>query len=112
MWSVSEKVATMRQQQLDDPKFPGITYVRGSASDYAMPVIRGTRIRVQTIAVAVEEHKETPEYLAENYPISVSQVRESLAFYHAHREEIDENIKYENDLEEEHKKQRKLRPVM
>ncbi|MEW5938195.1 MAG: DUF433 domain-containing protein [Chloroflexota bacterium] len=110
MWSVSEKVATMRQQ-LDDPKFPGITYRRGSASNYAVPVIRGTGIRVQTIAVAIEELKETPEYLAENYPISISQVREALAFYHAHREEIDENIKYENDLEEEYKNQRNLASV-
>ena len=49
MWSVSEKVASLRQT-VDDPNFPGITYRRG-ASGWVTPVIRGTGIRVQTIAV-------------------------------------------------------------
>ena len=52
MWSVSEKVAALRQE-LDDPDFPGITYQRG-ASGWVMPVIRGTRIRVQTVVVDTE----------------------------------------------------------
>lgn len=106
MWSVSEKVATMRPQQLDDPKFPGITYYRG-ASDHPLPVMRGTRIRVQTVAVAVNKLKEKPEEFAENYGIGIAQIREALGFYDAHKKEIDENIKYEEDLEHQYKEQRK-----
>lgn len=106
MWSVSEKVATMRNQ-LDDPRFPLITYVRGSASNHPLPMIRGTRIRVQTIAVAVNKLKEKPEELAEDYGIGITQVREALGFYDAHKEEIEENIKYEDELERQYKEQRK-----
>lgn len=107
MWSVSEKVASMRGQ-LDDPRFPLITYARGSASDYALPVIRGTRIRVQTVAVAVKKHKEKPEEFAENYEIGVAQVREALGFYDAHKKEIDENIEFEENLERKHKEHKKV----
>ena len=92
---------------LDDPKFPLITYVRGSVSDYVLPVIRGTRIRVQTVAMAVNKHKEKPEEFAENYGIGVNQVREALGFYDAHKKEIDENIAYEENLERQHKEQGK-----
>jgi uncharacterized protein (DUF433 family) len=105
MWSVAEKVVSMRNQ-LDDPKFPLITYVRGGASDYPLPVLRGTRIRVQTVAVAVNEHKEKPEKFAENYGVEVSQVREALGFYDAHKWEIDQNIDYENNLEKQYKKEK------
>ncbi len=92
---------------LDDPRFPLITYARGSVSDFALPVIRGTRIRVQTVAVAVNKHKEKPEEFAEDYGIGINQVREALGFYDAHKKEIDENIEYEEGLERQHKEQRK-----
>jgi len=105
MWSVSEKVASLRNQ-LDDPRFPLITYRRGSASDYAAPVLRGTGIRVQTVAVAVEKLNETPEEFARSYEVDIKQVKEALNFYHAHREEIEENIRYEENLEAEYKKER------
>jgi uncharacterized protein (DUF433 family) len=97
MWSVSEKVASLRQQ-LDDPNFPGVTYRRG-ASGWVTPVIRGTGIRVQTIAVNSEQLKMTPEEIAAQYPLEVSQIKEALAFYQAHRHEIDANIRYESELE-------------
>jgi uncharacterized protein (DUF433 family) len=104
MWSVSEKVATMRQQQLDDPKFPGIAYVRGSASDYAVPVIRGTRIRVQTIAVDIKQGM-TPKEIAAEYELDARKIAEAQAFYNAHQSEIDDNIQYENELAEKHEQQ-------
>ncbi len=50
LWSVAEKVASLRQG-IDDPDYPGITYRRGAAGQ-PTPVMRGTGIRVQTIAVA------------------------------------------------------------
>lgn len=105
MWSVSEKVTTMRKQ-LDDPRFPLITY-RRNIDGSATPVLRGTGIRAQTVAVAVKKLKEKPEEFAENHGIGIAQVREALGFYDAHKKEIDENIEYEENLEREYKEQRK-----
>lgn len=104
MWSVAEKVTSMRNE-LDDPKFPLIAYYRG-ASGFPTPVLRGTRIRVQTVAAAVKQFKEKPETFAENYGVEVKQVREALAFYDAHKTEIDANIKYEQELENKHKREK------
>jgi uncharacterized protein (DUF433 family) len=96
MWSVSEKVASLRQE-LDDPKFPRITYRRG-ASGIITPVLRGTGIRVQTIVTDLDNgltHKE----IADEYEIQTEQVKEAQEFYHAHTQEIDIMKKVENDLE-------------
>jgi uncharacterized protein (DUF433 family) len=96
MWSVSEKVASLRQQ-LDDPNFPGITYRRG-ASGWVTPVLRGTGIRVQTIAMDSQVGL-TPEQIAAEYELEVKQIREAQAFYQAHRPEIDANIRAEQEME-------------
>jgi uncharacterized protein (DUF433 family) len=104
MWSVAEKVVSMRNE-LDDPKFPQITYRRGG-SGIPRPVIRGTAIHVQTVAVAVNKHREKPEKFAENYGLDVNQVREALSFYDTHKEEIDANIEDEINLEKQHKREK------
>lgn len=97
MWSVSEKVASLRQS-LDDPDFPGITYRRG-ASGWVSPVIRGTGIRVQTIAKQLS-YGMKPEQIAEEYGLEFLKVKEAQAFYNAHQLEVDGSIKVEEDLEE------------
>jgi len=97
MWSVSEKVASLRQT-VDDPNFPGITYRRG-ASGWVTPVIRGTGIRVQTIAVDNQIGLK-PEQIAAEYDLDVNQIREAQAFYSAHRAEIDANVHAEQETEE------------
>lgn len=96
MWSVSEKVASLRQE-LDDPNFPGITYRRG-ASGWVTPVVRGTGIRVQTIIVE-SQMGMNPEQIAVEYELDVNRIREAQAFYNAHRPEIDANIRVEQELE-------------
>jgi uncharacterized protein (DUF433 family) len=96
MWSVSEKVAALRQA-LDDPNFPGITYRRG-ASGWVMPVIRGTGIRVQTIAMNLSMGMN-PEQIAAEYELDVHRIREAQAFYNAHRPEIDLSIRAEQEIE-------------
>ena len=96
MWSVSEKVAALRQQ-LDDPNFPEITYRRG-ASGWVTPVIRGTGIRVQTI-VGDAQRGLSLEQIASEYELDVNRIREAQAFYNAHRPEIDANIRLEQELE-------------
>jgi uncharacterized protein (DUF433 family) len=96
MWSVSEKVASLRQT-LDDPNFPGITYRRG-ASGWITPVIRGTGIRVQTI-ILDSQIGLSPEQIAAEYEQDVNRISEALTFYKAHRPEIDANIRTEQELE-------------
>jgi len=97
MWSVSEKVASLRQT-LDDPNFPGITYRRG-ASGWVTPVLRGTGIRVQTIDVNTQMGLN-PEQIAAEYELDVNRIREAQVFYSAHCPEIDANIHTEQNLEE------------
>lgn len=95
LWSVAEKVGGLLQG-LDDPEFPSITYRRG-ASGSLSPVLRGTGIRVQTIALAGQNN--TPSEIAEDYDLSPTQVQEALGFYEAHRVEIDAHIQAEAALE-------------
>ena len=98
MWSVSEKVASLRQN-LDDQDFPGITYRRG-ASGWVTPVLRGTGIRVQTIVVYAQQLDISVEELATQYELEIKQVEEALAFYEKHKPEIDANIEAEAKMME------------
>ncbi len=95
LWSVAEKVGGLLQG-LDDPEFPNITYRRG-ASGSLSPVLRGTGIRVQTIALAGQNN--TPSEIAEDYDLPPTQVQEALSFYEAHRVEIDAHIQAEAAFE-------------
>lgn len=104
LWSVAEKVV-MERETLDDPKFPLITYRQGG-SGISRPVIRGTALHVQTVALAVNKFKEKPAAFARNYGVKVAQVREALGFYDAHKWEIDQNIAYENNLEKQYKREK------
>ncbi|MCY7392393.1 MAG: hypothetical protein LH647_13200 [Leptolyngbyaceae cyanobacterium CAN_BIN12] len=53
LWAVAEKVASLRYQ-LNDPSFSNIAYRQGS-SGQPVAIISGTGIRVQTIAIAVDQ---------------------------------------------------------
>ena len=85
LWAVADKVGAL-SQSLDDPAHPGVTYRRG-ASGQPTPVLRGTAVRVQTAEVASE------------YGLAEKQVKEAMAFYDAHRAEIDASIQAEGTLE-------------
>ena len=97
LWSVSEKVGALKQA-LDDPNFPGVTYRRGAAG-IPTPVLRGTGIRVQTMVGARCSWGMSPTEIADQHDLPESQVREALAFYDAHRSEIDAAIVAEAALE-------------
>jgi uncharacterized protein (DUF433 family) len=97
LWSVAEKVGALKQN-LDDPAFPRVTYRRG-ASGQPMPVLRGTGIRIQTVAVAANQWDMTPDQIAAEYGLTVAQVKEALAFYRAHRVEIDADLAAEKMIE-------------
>jgi uncharacterized protein (DUF433 family) len=54
--------------------------------------IDGTRVTVLQI-VALYKRGETPEEIAENFPqLKLSQVYAALAYYHANRTEIDQQL--------------------
>jgi len=102
LWSISEKVTALKSS-LDDPRFPHITHRRG-ASGIPTPVLRGTGIRVETVAIAYHKWGEAIEALAENYDQPVEVIQDALAFYEAHREEIDNLIRMEKEIEARHGK--------
>ena len=100
LWATAEKVGSLNQQ-LDDPNFPHITYRRG-ASGIPTPIIRGTGIRVQAVAIAHEQWQMAAAAIANEYALSVKQIEEALAFWSAHRAEIEMHIAYEERLAGEH----------
>jgi uncharacterized protein (DUF433 family) len=56
------------------------------------PTIAGTGVCVRTIGIW-HQMGETPEQIAADYPhLSLAQVFAALAYYHANKEEIDENL--------------------
>jgi uncharacterized protein (DUF433 family) len=98
LWAVSEKVGALNQQ-LDDPAFPRITYRRG-ASGQPVPVLRGAGIRVQTVVLAGQAWGLSPAQIAAEYDLTEVQVKETLAFYEVHRQEIDAAVAAEQALEQ------------
>jgi uncharacterized protein (DUF433 family) len=96
LWATAEKVGALNQQ-LDDLQFPQITYRRG-ASGVPTPVIRGTGIRVQAVAIAHEQWQMSPEAIAEQYGLSLKQIEEALAFFVAHRAEVEKHMTLEEQL--------------
>jgi uncharacterized protein (DUF433 family) len=97
LWSVAEKVGELRRS-LGDPAFPGIIY-RVGAAGIPTPVIRGTGIRVQTIVIAVRHWEMSPAEIVDEYEVLCErQVNEALAFYDAHRGEIDAAIEAEKQM--------------
>ena len=98
LWAVSEKVGELKQQ-LDDPAFPHVTYRRGS-SGWPTPVVRGTGVRVQTLAAAAQKWGWKSEQISEEYGVAEPQVREALAFYETHQEELETVVAAERSLEE------------
>ena len=56
------------------------------------PVVRGTRISVRSVVLAAREYG-APEGVVEAYPqLTPVEVSDALAFYEAHKAEIDQYI--------------------
>lgn len=88
---------------IDDPRFPAITYRRG-ASGIPTPVIRGTGMRVETLVVAHQRWGQSATELAEQYELPLKAIDAALAYYQAHQEEIDTLIRIEQEIESRHGK--------
>lgn len=99
LWATAEKVGALNQQ-LDDPQFPQITYRRGAAG-IPVPVLRGTGIRVQAVAIAHEQWGMSPADIAAEYELAQSQIGAALAFFATHRAEIETHIEREARLDPE-----------
>ncbi len=100
LWAVAEKVGALKQQT-NLQTFPEIA-MRLGASGVLTPVIKGTNIRVQTIAIAHARWQQSSRNIANEYDLTEIQVQNALAFYEAHRTEIDAAIAAEQALESAH----------
>jgi uncharacterized protein (DUF433 family) len=97
VWAVAEKVGRLKQA-IDDPRFPLIAYRRG-AEGRLEPTLRGTGLRVQTLAVAHQIWKMKAPEIAADYDLTLEQVAEALGFYQAHRGEIEASLADEQTSE-------------
>ncbi|MEH2364596.1 DUF433 domain-containing protein [Nostoc sp.] len=95
--AVAEKVEILTENH-ESPVFPELTYRRG-ASGLAVPILDGTGLRVQTLAIASQQWGLSAEQIAAEYDLSEAQVNAALAFYAVHQQEIDEAIASEVALE-------------
>lgn len=100
VWALAEKLGGLKQG-LDDPRFPHITYRRG-ASGWPVALLRGSGIRVGTIVVAARSWGMSSSQIAEDYGLTQEQVQEALAFYEAHRGEIEASLAEERQIESAH----------
>ena len=62
---------------------PIIEQVPGRVS--GAPVVRGTRVRPEDLLANIDQG---PEWLADAFSIPIEDIREVLAFYEAHRDEL------------------------
>ncbi len=104
MWAVAEKVgqmvglrtATKPQPLLD---LPAIDFRLGGAGIYR-PVLKKSGIHVKTIVVCSTVWNQTSEEIALEYDnVPVDDVKQALAYYFAHREEIDLDLAVDRLLE-------------
>lgn len=57
------------------------------------PVVRGTRVPVRAVVVAWREYQDVRTLLKAYPRLNENDVREVLAYYEAHREALDEQIR-------------------
>jgi len=96
-WSLVEKMSTLKIKP-GDLNFPDIVY-KMNIDGQPVPIIQGTGIRVQTIVIAVDEWKDTPAYVAQQYNLPEGLIKEALAFYSAHKMMVDALIQLDEDAE-------------
>jgi uncharacterized protein (DUF433 family) len=97
LWTLAEKVGVLSQSNTNSES-PFISYKRG-ASGKLTPMINNTGIRVQTLVIAHYNWNLSSAEIAQEYNLTEALVKEALAFYQIHREEIDQMIASEQGLE-------------
>lgn len=69
------------------------------------PRLAGHRITVQDIVIWHEWMGKAVDEIANDYNLDIADIYAALAYYHDHREEIDGQIKEDEEFVEEMKKQ-------
>ena len=63
------------------------------------PRIKGTRIKVQHVAVEYEYMGWTPDKICDAHPhLSLTQVHGAMAYYYAHKAEIDADMRADEEF--------------
>jgi hypothetical protein len=94
---VAEKVGAPAAS-LRDPDSPSIGDRRGAAGQPS-PVLQSAGIRIQTLAVGHHAWGMAPAELAKACGVPEAQVKQALAFYQAHRLEVDASVEADSQLE-------------
>ncbi len=92
LWAVTEKVSTIKAS------FPQIAYRQG-ANGQLVPIIKGTGIRVQTVAIASQNWGMNLSQIKNEYDLTEVQIKEALSFYALNKGQIDAEIASEQSLE-------------
>jgi len=74
------------------------------------PRIAGHRIRVQDIVIWTEQGRSADEIVADFPQLSLADVYAALAYYHDHREQIDQDIREDDEFFQRMKAQAERRP--
>lgn len=61
------------------------------------PCIAGTGLRVTDLVIAHLFHRRTPDEQAADYELSLAQVHAALAYYYAHKADLDREIRTQID---------------
>ena len=84
-------------------RHPYITRKKGVCG--GKPIIVGTRIRVQVVAIECEKMGYTPDEIVRAHPhLTLAQVHDALSYYYDNIEEIDRDIAEERRFVAEMKK--------
>ena len=62
------------------------------------PVVAGTTICVSDVVVAMIYHQQDPDGIADWYGLSLAQVHAALAYYYDHKDEIDTEIREQDQI--------------
>lgn len=92
--SIQNETGCPESLSSEDVSFQYIDYRTGSSGEVS-PTIKGTRIRVQTIAISAQQWNWTPAQISDEYNLSEAQVEEALRFYDLHKAEIESAISSE-----------------
>ncbi len=69
------------------------------------PVIAGTGITVEDVAIATVYHSQDADGIAAWYDLTLAQVHAALAYYYEHKAEIDASIRERRRMADELKEQ-------
>lgn len=76
-----------------------VRIVRDEGVCGGQPRIAGTRIKVQHIALEYERLGWTPDQICDAHPgLTLAEVHGALAYYYAHKDEIDEAISKDEEF--------------